>query len=341
MMSRAKTCLMIMNAREIPECILSLKALKIDKVWFRGFTEPQLGPKIDEFVRSTDYDRYIIVSDDTIVTQQALDNLLALQDSGPVVTGWCNIFPGQTMAALEFQPVTQPRRLTYINMISHVPKLFLPVLRFFYHHTPIKRLMNWILYKHFPSLDFVWTQPELFETFFVQWALTSMTREIWQRFPFHYPTSDYARNGSDAYESIVLYQAGIKMLCARDSFIYHLADKRNFIVGKVTPCVIFEPRLPQGEKEESHPYQHQSISVVDVADRKDRRAQEDKTETCPNLWGSLPVELVDEIEQRWDRDKVPTPGGYSDFEEIESHGPDGDVERDLPESIGRDEDQVS
>lgn len=243
---------MVMHAREIPECLLSLRALKIDKVWFRGFTEKQLETEIRRFVEKTDYERYILVSDDVIVTQQALDNLLEKQGAGSVVTGWCNIFPGQEIAALEFQPVTQPRTLTYINIISRTPKFFLPTLRFAYHHTPIKRLMNWILYKHFPKLDYVWSQPTLFETFFVQWALTSMTREIWQKFPFHYPTSDYARNGSDAYESIVLYQAGVKMLCARDSFIYHLATKRNFIVGKVKPEVVFEgdPHMMNGFKAE-------------------------------------------------------------------------------------------
>src|SRR2546428_12899914 len=98
---------MILHAREIPECLLSLKALKIDKVWFRGYTEKQVEPKMMEFIRSTFYQRYILISDDVIVTQQALDNLLELQDSGPVVTGWCNIFPGETLANLELKPLTE------------------------------------------------------------------------------------------------------------------------------------------------------------------------------------------------------------------------------------------
>ena len=71
---------MVMNARDIPECILAIRALPIDKAFFRGFTEIQLEPEIARFVASTDYDRYILLSDDTIPTEFALRNLLHVQD---------------------------------------------------------------------------------------------------------------------------------------------------------------------------------------------------------------------------------------------------------------------
>lgn len=237
-----KSCLMVMNARAIPECILSLKALKIDKAWFRGFTEAQLEEQITAFVKTTDYDRYILVSDDVIATQQALDNLLSLQGAGPVVTGWCNIFPGQTLANLVLRPIANESGSFYYRLREHMPKDAVKPLKRLYAMGVIKAPVNLLLWRHFPDEEEVWAMPPLFRTYFVGWALTSLTRDFWLRYGFHYSTEKFTGgHGSDAKMSSDLDRDGVKMLCARDSFVYHLGTMRNFLVGRVKPKVIIDP----------------------------------------------------------------------------------------------------
>lgn len=48
-----KSCLMVLNPRDIPECLMSIRALPIDKVWFRGYTEAELTEPIRKFIEET------------------------------------------------------------------------------------------------------------------------------------------------------------------------------------------------------------------------------------------------------------------------------------------------
>lgn len=238
------SCLMIMHAREIPECMLSLKALQIDKVWFRGFTEPELGPEIATFIEYKKYDRYIMVSDDCIVTQQALDNLISLEHAAEVVTGWCNITPGKSMVNLELTPAT-PRNSPYIRWRDRLPRWAVPAAKWIYLKGPAGFGMQKAVYDHFPKIDEIWKQEPLFRTYFVGWSLTSISRRIWQRYQFRFPEDQRAGHGSDRAMSDDLARGGIIALCARDSFIYHLGSMRNFIVGKVPKKVIYQPLMTE------------------------------------------------------------------------------------------------
>lgn len=237
-----KSVLMVMNARDIPECILSIRALKIDKVWFRGFTEKQLEPHLNSFIKTTDYERYILVSDDVIIPQGSFDNLLKCQEFGPVITGWCNIFPGEMVSNLELAPASAENSF-YIRWRDRVPQFAVPLIKRLYFWRPINWALRAPIYSHFPSIDKIWNQPLLFRTYFIGWALTSMDRETWLKHPFRFPAigEQRAGHGSDRAMSDDLEKDGIISLCARDSFIYHLASRRNFIVGKVPSKVIFEP----------------------------------------------------------------------------------------------------
>jgi hypothetical protein len=232
---------MIMHAREIPECILSLKALKIDKVWFRGYTEKLLEIEITEFIKKTDYDYYVLVSDDVIATQFALENLLKFQTRAKVVTGWCNIFPGQTLSNLELKPIIESKASLYIRVRDQLPKWSLKYIKVVIKWPIFKQLIQWPIYNHFPLEDEIWSQAEVFRTYFVGWALTSIDRATWLKYGFRYPFSQKAGHGSDRAMSSDLLADNEIALCARDSFIYHLGTTRNFIVGKVKPEVIFDP----------------------------------------------------------------------------------------------------
>ena len=235
-----KSCLMVMNARDIPECLLAIRALPIDKAWFRGFTETGLEPEIAKFVASTDYERYILLSDDTVPTEFALRNLLKVQDAGPVVTGWCNIFPGKPASSVELRPIENERTSVYLEVRDRIPRSWVPVIKKLYKVPFLGEILEAPIYAHFPDLETVWAQAPVFRTYFVNWCLTSMSRDIWQRFPFQYHATRFAGHGSDQSESLRLAEAGVGMLCARDSFVYHIHSLRNFVVGKVKPEVVFE-----------------------------------------------------------------------------------------------------
>ena len=236
-----KSVLMIMNARDIPECILSLKALKIDKAWFRGYTEPQLEKVINDFVRTTDYGYYILVSDDVIVTEAALENLLEVNESADVVTGWCNIFAGKTVSNVELKPNIDGDASFYIRVRDMLPKWSLPFIKSLYNIPGLAYFLEKPIYNHFPDEDEIWRQGPVFQTYFVGWALTSISRAAWLKYGFRYPVSTKAGHGSDRAMSQDLLNDGLKAYCARDSFIYHLRTTRNFIVGKEAPRVILDP----------------------------------------------------------------------------------------------------
>jgi len=233
---------MIMNARDIQECLLPLGKLKIDKAWFRGFAMAQLGKAISDLVRGTDYERYIMVSDDVIVTDAALEHILRWQEAVEIVTGWCNLSPHILRANLILGNRFEDR--SHYGTTRKMPQAIS-------HHIenlvsggifPFKEIYQRIALQSFPSCREIWMLPELFPTYFMGWSMTSLPRGIWLKYGFNEPRWSGPAFGSDAVMSGMLRKDKVEMWCARDAFMWHLHSKRNFIVGKVTPRVIFEKR---------------------------------------------------------------------------------------------------
>lgn len=56
-------------------------------------------------VEETDYSHYIVVSDDVVATQDALDAVTRLLDRHPVVTGYCNLAEGNELVNLLRTPL--------------------------------------------------------------------------------------------------------------------------------------------------------------------------------------------------------------------------------------------
>jgi hypothetical protein len=84
--------LLVLNPRQIPDCIAAIRNLDIPTCWISNMPEPEAAKAINQQIRETDYDRYIVVADDTLPTQAALDEILRLMAYGhPVVTGYCNL----------------------------------------------------------------------------------------------------------------------------------------------------------------------------------------------------------------------------------------------------------
>lgn len=213
---RALLC--IMNCRAIPECIDSYRQLTgVDLAWMSGYTDAQLGAVHQGIVESTNYDAYIVVSDDCIVTQAALDAVLELLDAGhPAATGWCRLHTRSPLVNLCYAPLigSQPTTRSYP----------------FYTAAAVE--------SH---------QGPVVPTHFMGFSLTGLTRELWQHFPYGAFTK-IRRTGysSDFHLCIRLRDAGVPMVAARDGYVEHLKvmgkkpRTHRLLIGKMTPEVRIE-----------------------------------------------------------------------------------------------------
>lgn len=209
-----RTCLMVMNPRDLPEAKEAFEALAIDQAWFRGFREWELAPEIFAYVARTDYDAYILASDDLVPTQASLDVVLAGLGRYQAFTGWCNMRPGSSRANIRTKPVAFSR--TYFMATHLFPSLA----------SLTRRL------KEFTFEDPVsWPRGD-FRVYSTGFAFTGMWRELWLRFPL------VLADGSDYLLSDALERAGVEVWSNEKAYFYHLAAKQGFIVGTEEPKVL-------------------------------------------------------------------------------------------------------
>ena len=198
--SISNTLLLIMNPRALPECLISLERLDVPKMWLRNYTEAQLVDVIGNAVEAQLYDRYVIIGDDCIVSNDALQAVLQLHDEGhPVVTGYCNLDATDPRVSLTKTPfktsTSAPQESDY----------------------------NWY------SLDEIYNLPPsaVIPTGFSGMCFTVMSRELWQRFPFgcYGLPAGFA---SDYHLSLRLRDAGIPIVAPKNGFVWHTKpDWRN------------------------------------------------------------------------------------------------------------------
>ena len=234
----SRDILLIMNAREIPQCISGFQSLKIDKAWFRGFTEQQLEAPIAKFVEETDYDNYLLASDDLVPTQPPLDVVRKGLERHPIFTGYCNISPTIYRGTVRFRPI-------------HGNQAFYVVTHMLRQLYPLTQAMR---FNSFAQLSAILAKRGEFRTYFMGNVYTGMRRDLWLRFPFRVYHPPWNKSptygfGSDMELSMRLIKAGIPMMCHSDAFVYHLASGANNIVGKVKPEVIFDPFEPGPKKQ--------------------------------------------------------------------------------------------
>lgn len=183
----------VMNARAIPECIDSLQALDCDVAWMSGYTDAELGPVHQRIVRTTDYDTYIVISDDCIATQAALDAVTDLLEAGhPAATGWCKLHTTSDDANICHSPIIGD----HPNLDAYP----------FYKVRDVRDHPDPVVPTHFMGFSF-----------------TGMTRDLWQRFPYAAYT-EIRRTGysSDFHLCHRLRDAGVPMVAARDGYVEHL-----------------------------------------------------------------------------------------------------------------------
>lgn len=220
-MTRRPVLLMVMNPRRIGAAIESIAELDVHKVWLSRFSEYGLRDVIADVIETTGYRHYMIVSDDGIVTQDAVDRVLELAGRWPVVTGYCNLDEsGDGRVNLTKRP-----------LVGDTPTA--------------------------EAYGELWTRDEV-ETYpvapvptgFTGLSLTTMGRELWQRFPFEAiggpdPAPSFC---SDFRLSVRLRDAGVPIVAARGAFTRHLkaavneTDRtagRELLVGVEPPAVTF------------------------------------------------------------------------------------------------------
>lgn len=218
-MSAFDPLLAVMNPRRIPECIASLEALDVRKAWLSNYTEWQLQEVMHELVEGeVPFTHLCLVADDCIVTQQALDAVLAHAPAHPVVTGYC--------------------RLDWSHPLVNITRAPL------HGHMPTAGAYD------FYTLEDVQAWPEpVVPTGFVGFALTCMTRELWREYPFGAFGSAHQAWSSDFHLSMRLRDAGVPMVAAREGLVGHLKKRwnklddtpgRELMVGKEPAGVRFD-----------------------------------------------------------------------------------------------------
>jgi hypothetical protein len=187
--------LVILNPRRIEECIRPLLELDIDRLWVKNMSEARIAAIWSEILElAAPYDRLIVQSDDGVVRPHALVAVQELLDDGhPVVTGWSNLSGSDFRANLTKTPLgPAPAEDAYdlytMAEVMEYPDIAVP-------------------------------------TFLVGMALTGMSVELWEEFPFKVFPVDCAQ--TDFYLSKRLEEADIPMVGARDGFVWHVKQVWN------------------------------------------------------------------------------------------------------------------
>lgn len=212
-----KDVLMVMNPRAIPSCIEAIKSLDIPKVWFSAYTEAQLEAEVNRFVEETQYENYLMVSDDLMVDKKSLAMIRRTLEDREVVTGWCRQRPGSKVSNILLRPHGPISLFRFMSMTRYVDA-YLPSFSF-------------------ATLEQVRAQRPVFRTYFVNFCLTGMRRRLWLYYPFKTRNS---HGGSDYLASTRLERDKVPMWCVRDAFMEHLKSLAFWKVGKEQPQTVLD-----------------------------------------------------------------------------------------------------
>ena len=192
-----------------------------------GYSERELA---DGIFRSTldafPHDVFLVASDDVIIRKHAVEAVLRLVADGVCASGYC--------------------QLTHTDWRVNATR------------APLKGILPTEDAYDFLRFDEVISGPPVRRSWFTGMSLTTMTAEMWARFPFGCFTSgpDCKGYASDFHLSRRLAEAGIPIVLARDAFCYHWRHVREntndprddkLLVGAVKPEIRrFERSRPVG-----------------------------------------------------------------------------------------------
>jgi hypothetical protein len=185
--------LLILNPRDIPYCMDALRALDVPKLWLSYMPEPQAALMANKAIRGTTFDRYVVISDDCEPTQDALDRVLSVHDTGlhDAVTGYSNF----------------DAHLPFVNLCTAA----LP--------PPPPTIAS---YGRFMVRSEADAYPAPFPTTFTGLSFTCMSRDLWLRFPLH---CTEAGGQMDYQLSWELQTVGLRIAAAPGAFVLHHKDR--------------------------------------------------------------------------------------------------------------------
>lgn len=207
--------LLVLNPRRIPACIQAIQQLDIPTCWLSYMTEAYAADWANQIIRATSYDHYIVLSDDTIPTQAALDLVLDQADQQPAVTGYCNLDEGNYADIVNLTTNTLP------------PPPAASTSYHFMSRTQVEQN----------------TEPTI-PTTFAGLALTCMTRDLWLQHPLHVEPSTGGQ--MDYNLSYRLAQTGIPIAAAVGAYVHHVKERwshgdrnpeKRLLVGQRGPKV--------------------------------------------------------------------------------------------------------
>ena len=215
-----KPLLVIMNPRQIPECMDAFRALDVRRAWLSNYTEWELVSVMDSLVRdeSIDFTHLVLCADDCVVSQAALDAVLEVADGLPVVTGYCRLDHQHPEVNITRRPLMGD--------------------------VPVAGAYDFYRYDQVTTHE-----AEVLPTGFVGFALTCMTREMWRQFPFGVFGNAQQAWSSDFHLSMRLRDAGVPMVAARDGYVVHVkeqwqrldqAHEKRLLIGEEPAGVVVE-----------------------------------------------------------------------------------------------------
>lgn len=192
-----KPLLLVMNPRDIRECVDSIARLPIDRVWLRSYTEAELVDAIPAALdlAGPEYDYVFLVADDVVVFPGALDAVLSLAENLDVVTGYTRLDSTSPFVNITKRPLAGD--------------------------VPVAGAYEFFRYEEVASAE-----TAAVSTGFVGFALTGMRRALWDEFPFAVFGSPPGYS-SDFALSVRLRDAGVPMFAARDGYVEHVKEEWN------------------------------------------------------------------------------------------------------------------
>ena len=225
-----KDLLVILNPRQATECIDSLSALKVPKVWITNFNERDALQRVMEIVRCEpppkssgaknritppEFENYILISDDVIVEQRHIDVIVDNNDNYDVLSGYCNLNPDTTITNLV--PAAWGEKLTLTGNPPVKPDPAPAKHDYPFYDSDRHKYENVI--KEITD--------DIFETYSIGFSFTSFKREVLLKYGLATYHNKKFGGASDHHISYRIVNDGIyKMYAHRDCYFEHLKLKR-------------------------------------------------------------------------------------------------------------------
>jgi hypothetical protein len=177
------TVLMVMSIRDFKSVVDSNNSLDCEKIIFRGYTEYELCPLINNFIKESNFKYYFICSDDCVMSKQNFDLLKFNLQFFPIVSGW--------------GIVRQNNNQTTISNTGTITNLFCKIPQVTWTNYDSNKVLGPIgVYYDTHEINKL---PNFIKSGFTGWFYTGMSKKLWEEYPFQvceYPSASSDMNFS-------------------------------------------------------------------------------------------------------------------------------------------------